>query len=102
MLIPSRRGFPAPWFIVVVWLVEAAVLVMGYYWQRQGKIRRALAAVVTYCASSFLVFGHYLYGTPRELDLLMNFLIFLEGAAALVLLGYFLAFARRDMMGSAV
>ena len=46
--------------------------------------------------------GHYLYGHPRELDLLTNFLIILQGAAALVLLGYFLALARGDRMASAV
>ena len=52
--------------------------------------------MVVYCFSSLLVFGHYLYGPPRDLDLLANFLIVLEGAAALVLLSYFLALARRD------
>ncbi len=99
---PEPAWIPGPWFIVVVWLVVAPVLVMGYYWHRQGKPRRALAAVVAYCASGLLVFGHYLYGSPRELDFLTNFLIVLEGAAALVLLGYFLAVARRDSMTSAV
>ncbi len=98
---PEPPWIPGPWFIVVVWLVVAPVLVMGYYWHQQGKPRRALAAVVAYCASGLLVFGHYLYGSPRELDLLTNFLIVLEGAAALALLGYFLALGRRGSMGPA-
>ena len=99
---PEPPWIPGPWFIVVVWFVVAPVLVMGYHWHQQGKPRRALAAVVAYCSSSLLVLGHYLYGHPRELDLLTNFLIILQGAAALVLLGYFLALARGDRMVSAV
>ncbi len=99
---PEPPWIPGPWFIVAVWLVLAPILVMGYYWHQRGRTRRARVAVVTYCASSLLVFGHYLYGSPRELDFVTNGLIVLEGAAALVLLGYFLALARRDSMASAV
>lgn len=98
---PEPPWIPGPWFVVLGWLLIAPVLVKGYYWHQEGKPRKALAAIVSYCSASLLVFGHYLYGPPSELDLLANFLIVVEGAAALVLLGYFLARARRASRSSA-
>ena len=87
---PEPSWIPGAWFIVVVWCVVAPFLALGYYWDRRGQPKRAAAAFFVYCASGLLVFGHYLYGPPRELSLLANALIFLEGVAALVLLGHVL------------
>ena len=91
---PGPLWIPGPWFIVGVWCVIAGLLVRGYMWHREGKARRALAAVWTYCASCFLVFGHYLYGPPRAHGLGANVFIVLEGVAALVLLVYYVQWAR--------
>lgn len=94
---PGPPWIPGPWFVVVAWLVIAAILVRGYFWHRAGHSRKALVAVSVYCASCILVFGHYLYGAPRDFDLLTNLLIVLEGLGGATLLVYFVGWARRGV-----
>jgi hypothetical protein len=92
---PGPPWITGPWLVVAAWCVVASVLVRGYLWHLHGKRRRALAAVTAYCGSSLLVFGHYLYGHPRDFDLLTNALILTEGVTGIALLVYFVGWARR-------
>ena len=91
---PGPLWIPGPWFVVGAWFVIASILVRGYVWHRQGKARRAMAAIVTYCVSCVLVFGHYLYGPPRVHGQGANALIVLEGVAAMALVVYYVTWAR--------
>jgi hypothetical protein len=90
---PGPLWIPGPWFVVGAWCLVAALLIRGYTWHRQGKATHALVAISTYCASCFLVFGHYLYGPPRAHAMSANVFIVLEGAAAMVLLFYYVMWA---------
>jgi len=94
---PGPPWIPGPWFVVAAWLLIAATLLRGYFWHRAGHLRKATAAVSLYCASCLLVFGHYLYGAPRDFDLLTNLLIVLEGISGGALLVYFLGWAGRGL-----
>ncbi len=38
---PEPPWIPGPWFVVLVWLLIAPVLVKGYYWHQEGKSSRA-------------------------------------------------------------
>lgn len=93
---PGPPWIPGAWFVVALWFVLAAVLVRGYRWYRAGDSRRALVAIGLYCLSCILVFGHYLYGSPRELDALTNGLIVAEGVAGVTLLVYFVTVSRHS------
>jgi hypothetical protein len=93
---PGPPWIPGRWFVVAAWFLVAATLLRGYSWHRDGQARKALAAISLYCASCIAVFGHYLYGPPRELDLLTNLLIVLEGLSGIALLVYFLRWAGQD------
>ena len=97
---PGPLWIPGAWFVVVVWLLVAGALVRGYLWHTQGRSKRATLAIGAYCASCILVFGHYLYGSPRDFDLLTNVLIVSEGAAGTALLLYFLGWVRSGAAGS--
>jgi len=99
---PGPPWIPGPWFVVAAWCLIAAVLVLGYRWHRAGEPRKALVAICLYCASCILVFGHYIYGSPRSFDALTNLLIVTEGAAGITLLVYFLGWASRSIDGTAV
>ena len=64
-------------------------LLAGYILHRRRHVGKALLSVTAYCCMSLLAFGHYLYAPPWELSLEINFFIFLEGIAALLLLIYY-------------
>ena len=95
---PGPPWIPGPWFVVGAWFLVAVILVRGYWWHIQGKRTLARVAVTTYCLSCFLVFGHYLYGSPRDFDLLTNVLIFAEGISGIALLTYFVGGMRSGSM----
>jgi len=99
---PGPLWIPGPWFVVAAWLLIAAILVRGYFWHRGGQARKALVAISLYCVSCILVFGHYLYGPPRDFDLVTNILIILEGFAGATLLLYFVGWARHGAEGTVV
>ena len=92
---PGPDWIPGPWFVVCYWLVAAAVLVSGYAEYRRCRSKAGLAGMGAYCLSSQLVFGHYLYGAPRDYDLLTNSLIVLEGVFGMALLIFIVGLARR-------
>jgi hypothetical protein len=94
---PGPPWIPGAWFVVLAWLLVAAILVGGYRWHRARHPRKALVAVSLYCASCISVFGHYLYGPPRDFDLLTNLLIVLEGVGGIVLWVYFVGWARHHI-----
>jgi len=96
---PGPPWIPGAWFVVLAWLVAAAALLRGYSWHRAGDPGKALVAISLYCASCISVFGHYLYGPPRDFDLLTNVLIVLEGVGGSVLFVYFVGWARHDVGG---
>ena len=97
---PGPPWIPGAWFVIAAWLLIAMILVRGYFWHRAGHSRRALVAVSLYCGSCISVFGHYLYGSPRDFDLLANLLIILEGLSGGTLLVYFMwtAASTHDVM----
>lgn len=98
---PGPLWIPGPWFVVIAWCFVAAALVLGYTWHRQGKVKRAFLAVTAYCVSTFLVFGHYLYGSPRDFDVLTNVLIFAEGISGMALFVYFVGWSQRSFDATA-
>ena len=91
---PGPPWIPGPWFVVVAWCVVASVLILAYRWHRGGRPGPALAAFTAYSASCVLVFGHYLYGPPRDLSLVANGLIWAEGASGVSLIAYYTTRAR--------
>lgn len=85
---PEPEWSPGAWFVVLVWLIIAPVLVWGYRWFERGLRIRALVAIIFFCAISLLGLGHYLYGSPGELSFLTNLFILAEAAAAVSLIGF--------------
>jgi hypothetical protein len=81
--------------VVVAWILVATSLVLGYRWHLRGKPGPASVGITIYGASCLLVFGHYVYGSPGDFDLLTNLLIVAEGIGGLVLLAYFFGMASR-------
>lgn len=83
---PEPEWIPGGWFVVLVWLIIAPALVLGYRWFVRGSRIQGLLAVLFFCSVSLLGLGHYLYGSPSELSFLTNFFILTEAVAALTLM----------------
>lgn len=90
------ESYPGPpWVsrpvIVVVWVLIAAVLLLGYGLYRRGHRVGVFVACGVYGGASLLGLGHYMYGPPSELSAVANLFIVLEGAASVILLTYLAA-----------
>lgn len=92
---PGPPWIAGPTVVVAAWLGLAATLLLGVRWHRLGRVWPARIAIGIFGASCLLVFGHYAYGSPSDLDLLTNLLIVLEGSAGFVLIVYFAALELR-------
>ena len=74
--------------IPISWVVFTVFAYLGYRWFKEGRDRRAAAALAFYSVSGLISPLHYTSGALSEFDALQHTFIATDGVAGLLVLGY--------------
>jgi hypothetical protein len=83
---PEPSWIPSPHIVDALWFAITPLLLLAWWLASQGRRWPAIALFWSYGALSMFVLGHYNFASPAELSFRINFLIWLEALAALLLI----------------